>query len=99
MPNAEQLISNILPSAQLRLKGCKGVSAGYLHVGLGSLLQAARDDEVQDGDYVALVACHSAPQALYLQRKRAAMLPGDIVEAFQQLFAPVACSADTRTHG
>ena len=57
---------------------------------LDDLLQAARDEKVEDGDDVALVVGHIAPKLLCLVRKHTPVLPRDRVHALQQLLAPVA---------
>lgn len=63
-----------------------------LQVGLLRFLQPARDEEVKDGDDVALVGRHRAPQPLHAGRERPRVLPRQVVHAAQQLLAPVACA-------
>lgn len=62
-----------------------------LEVGLGGLLEAACDEEVEDGDDIALVCGHRAPQPLCLARECRRVLPCQHVHAPQQLLAPVPC--------
>ena len=74
-----------------RQDGCN-LSCKLTYPGV-DLLQAAGDEEVQDGDDVALVAGHRGPQPLHLRGKGLPQLQGHVVQALQQLLAPVVCAS------
>lgn len=58
-----------------------------------TLLQATSEEEVQDGDDVALVGGDSAPQRLYLLWQLIPMAPRDVIQALQKPLAPIACES------
>lgn len=74
------------------MSACLIFGDACLQVGFLCFLQSARDEEVKDGDDVALVGRHCTPQALNAARERPRVLPRQVVHAAQQLLAPVACA-------